>query len=479
MLRYLAALGALSLPVMALAQSPSGPPQAPAPAPVALPDTPAGRFVTVFLKAYNSADPAELEKYNALYARKTPPEQWIEMHDMTGDLTPVRVTSTDPNAIEVLLYPGKGDQFWREQISMDPTDPMKFAGGGLSPAPRPPEYAIPAMPLARLNAAADARIATDVAADRFSGVLVVERHGKVIYAGAGGMADRAGKVPITLETKFRIGSANKMFTSVSVLQLVEKGLVDLDASVGTYLPDYPNRQFADTVTVRQLLSHTGGAGDIFTPEYEAKRLETRTLADYVTLFGDRAPDTSEEGRNAYANYGFVVLGRIVEAVSGETYYDYVRAHVYAPAGMTHSGSLPEEVAVPGRSKGYMKGPGGTLIDNAGTLPWRASAAGGGYTTAGDMIRFANALRSGKLISPASLKQATSPQRPDGWYGLGFVLDGEGKARRWGHGGGAPGMNAAFRVMPEYDAVIVALANMDPMAADLEADFYANRMDPGE
>jgi CubicO group peptidase (beta-lactamase class C family) len=277
-----------------------------------------------------------------------------------------------------------------------------------------------------------------------------------------------------MDTKFRVGSANKMFTAIGVLQLVEKGQVALDAPVGAYLKDYPNSDFAGSVTVRQLLSHTGGAGDIFTPEYEARRLQVRKLADYVELFGTRAPDTGEEGRNAYANYGFVLLGRIIEAVSGEDYYRYVEKNIFRPAGMKDTASLPEDVKVRRRSRGYTFRD-GKLVDNADTLPWRGSAAGGGYTTARDLIRFGRALRSGKLLSKAMLDKATSPQRPDGWYGWGFWLGGRGPARNWGHGGGAPGMNAAFRVYPELDAIVVALSNLDPLAADNQAEFYANRM----
>lgn len=443
--------------------------------PVAIPDTPAGRFVSTFVHAYNSADPEMLERYRQLYRRQTPPQVWIEMHGTTGRLTPVRVEAAGPNEILVLFSPERGDSFWQNTVVIDPSDPMKVVTAEIAPASRPPEFAIARMPRAELDRAMSRKLAEDVAAGRFSGVVMVQRHGRIIYRNASGLADRAAGVPVTMATRFRLGSANKMFTAVGVLQLVERGLVSLDAPVRRYLPDYPNAAFADTVTIRQLLTHTGGAGEIFTPEYEASRLEVRTLADYVTLFGSRAPDTSEEGRNAYSNYGFVLLGRIIEAVSGQDYYDYVRERIFAPAGMTDTGSLPEEMPVPNRSRGYTRGADGNLTDNANTLPWRGSAAGGGYATAADLIRFADALRSGTLLSPAMVAQATSPQRPDGWYGFGFSLAGEGPARNWGHGGGAPGMNAALRVFPELDAVVVALANLDPPAAQNQADFYANRM----
>lgn len=451
-----------------------GPAQAQTVQAVPLPDTPAGRFASTFLNAYNSADPEQLQRYNALYARSTPPQAWIETHAMTGRLTPVRIQSDGPNAMTVLLAAEIGDSFWQSRVRMDPADPMKVAEAAFSPADRPPEFAVPRVPRAELHRLMERRLAQDVAADRFAGTMMVSRHGQVIYQSASGFADRASRVPVTMDTQFRIGSANKMFTAIGILQLVERGRIALDAPIGTYLTDYPNRDFARSVTIRQLLSHTGGAGDIFTPEYEAQRLQVRTLADYVRLFGNRAQDTSEQGRNGYANYGFVLLGRIIEVVSGEDYYSYVENNIFRPAGMTATASLPESDSVPNRSRGYMRRE-GRLADNADTLPYRGSAAGGGYTTAADMIRFGEALRSGRLISREMLNQATSPQRPDGWYGLGFFLGGQGPGRHWGHGGGAPGMNAAFRVFPELDAVVVALANLDPMAADNQADFYANRM----
>jgi D-alanyl-D-alanine carboxypeptidase len=441
----------------------------------ALPDTPAGRYASAFLNAYNSADLRELERYNALYGRKTPPQDWIDLHAMTGRLTPVRVEAVSPTEMILLLSAEHGDGFWQSKARIDPDDPMKVVEAQLGPADRPPEFAIARVPGAELNRMMAAKLARDVAADRFAGTIMVVRHGKSVYRSASGLADRAANVPVTMDTRFRIGSANKMFTAVGVLQLVEKGRIALDSPVGTYLRGYPNAEFAKNVTIRQLLTHTGGAGDIFTPEYEARRLEVRLPADYVALFGNRAPDTSAEGKDAYSNYGYVLLGRIIEAVSGEDYYSYVRRHIFAPSGMTDTGSLPEDVAVPERSRGYTRGKDGKLADNAGTLPWRGSPAGGGYTTAADLIRFGKALRSGKLISKAMLAQATSPQRPDGWYGFGFFIAGQGPTRNWGHGGGAPGMNAAFRVFPELDAVVVALANLDPLAADNQANYYANRM----
>ena len=119
----------------------------------------------------------------------------------------------------------------------------------------------------------------------------------------------------------------------------------------------------------------------------------------------------------YSNYGFVLLGAIIEAVTGESYYDYVRENVFEPAGMTSTDSLPESEDVPNRAVGYWR-PGDAWEPNTDTLPWRGTSAGGGYSTVGDLMRFAQALQSGTLISPEMLAEATSPHGEVD-YGFGF------------------------------------------------------------
>ena len=221
--------------------------------------------------------------------------------------------------------------------------------------------------------------------DEFSGAVLITKDDRVLFSHAYGLADRNRRIPNTIRTRFRIGSMNKMFTAVAILQLVEAGKVKLTAPLGTYLPDYPNREVATKVTIHQLLTHTGGTGDIFGPDFDAHRNELRTLADYVKLYGKRGPEFEPGSSWAYSNYGFILLGAVIEKVTGHSYYDYVQQHIYAPAGMTRSGSLPEDHAVPDRSIGYTK-PSGTTgwIANTDTLPYRGTSAGGGYSTVGDL-----------------------------------------------------------------------------------------------
>jgi CubicO group peptidase (beta-lactamase class C family) len=234
---------------------------------------------------------------------------------------------------------------------------------------------------------------------------------------------------------------------------------------------------AAKVTVRHLLTHTGGTGDIFGPEFDQHRLQLREHRDYLKLYGSRGLTHEPGARFEYSNYGFVLLGALVEHLSGESYDDYVHDHVFRRAGMRSTGSLPEAVDVPDRAVGYMRASpsGGAWVPNTDTLPWRGTAAGGGYSTVGDLLRFAQALSSGRLISKVTLAEATRPHQQQYGYGFGVQGQGQGPLRSYGHGGGAPGMNGELRVFPELGYVVVSLSNLDPPAASELVDFFALRM----
>jgi CubicO group peptidase (beta-lactamase class C family) len=296
--------------------------------------------------------------------------------------------------------------------------------------------------------------------DQFSGAILIAHDGRGTLEQAWGMADREKQIKNMVDTQFNIGSNNKMFTAVSILQLVQQGKLSLDKHIIDYWPDYPNKDLANRVTIHQLLTHTGGTGDIFTPEYEAHRIETRTLADYVKLYGNRPLAFEPGSKMDYSNYGFILLGRLIEIVSGEDYRAYVQKHVFAPAGMIHTDSRPEIKHVAGRAIGYTKGPEG-LRPNTLMQPWSGTSAGGADSTVGDMLLFSNALQSGKLLGPALLQQATSSQTPGGGYGFSFYAMKDGV---YGHGGGEAGANAEIHIVPKKGYVIVVLANRDPFVA---------------
>src|SRR5690606_34700811 len=158
------------------------------------------------------------------------------------------------------------------------------------------------------------------AADAFSGRVLVVRDGKTLYERNAGLADREAGTPVSADTLFRLASMNKMFTAVALLQFLDARKLPLDSPVREVLHRYPNRDVAGKVRIRHLLTHSGGTGDIFGPEFDQHRLELKTHADYLRLYGARGLDFEPGSQQRYSNYGFILLGAIIEKLSGTTYH---------------------------------------------------------------------------------------------------------------------------------------------------------------
>lgn len=472
MTRRLALLLSCCLPLSALAQV-SSPPHAGTVSAhqVIAPQTdPARQAMDAWLVAFNSNERKQLEAFRDRYQSTMDVDGMLEFHRMTGGFRLLRREPAAPGSAQMLVQELDSDTVARAKVTLRAGKPLAL---DIESIERPADMRIPRLEQTAAVSALAAKADVMARQDAFAGVLLVARGDKVLLQRAWGLANRAAGTPATLDTKFRLGSMNKMFTAVATLQLVQAGKLSLDGRVGQYLPNYPNPEIAK-VTIRQLLTHTGGTGDIFGPEFDKHRLSLKTHDDYVRLFGARGPDHPPGKGFRYSNYGFVLLGDIIEHVSGQTYYDYVNQHVFAPAGMRDSGSLPEDVHVPGRAQAYTRKDGHAAWSNAAdTLPYRGTAAGGGYSTAGDLLKFAQALQSGKLLPPALLAEATRKQTPV--YGYGFNVADEQGVPVYGHGGGAPGMNGELRIFPTLDEVVVALANVDPQAATRLVEYYQLRM----
>jgi D-alanyl-D-alanine carboxypeptidase len=401
-------------------------------------------------------------------ARRQPTEVRVDVSAWAGQTVRLRLAGTDNQGplrvgVDNIRFQRIGDADGRVELLATPRPSSAV------------DLVLHRITQAQALAALTANAAERARVDEFAGAVLVARHGKVLLQDAWGRADRKAGAVNTPATRFRIGSMNKMFTAVATLQLVEAHKLALDDPIGQHLPGYPNKEVAAKVTLRHLLTHTGGTGDIFGPEFEDHRLQLREHRDYLKLYGSRGLTHQPGARFEYSNYGFVLLGALIEQVSGMSYYDYVDDHVFHPAGMQSTGSLPESVEVPNRAVGYMRPSpsGGGWVPNTDTLPWRGTAAGGGYSTVGDLLRFAQALESGTLISEATLAEATRPHQQQ--YGYGFDVQGQGRLGSYGHGGGAPGMNGELRIFPELGYVVVSLSNLDPPAASELVEFFTRRM----
>jgi len=189
-------------------------------------------------------------------------------------------------------------------------------------------------------------------AGQFSGVALLAKNGAPVFQHAYGMSDRERHIANNPETAFNLGSINKVFTQIAILQLRTAGKLDLDSTLAKYWPDYPNKEVARKITIRQLMRHTSGiGGNIFDPPAGGKRNDIRTLKDFLPLFVNQ-PLAFEPGtRNAYSNAGYVVLGLLIERLSGDDYYTYVREHIFTPAGMTRTGSFAVDSLPPNTALG--------------------------------------------------------------------------------------------------------------------------------
>lgn len=269
-----------------------------------------------------------------------------------------------------------------------------------------------------------------------------------------------------------------LVAAVAVLQLVSAGKLRLEDPLLKYLPDYPSRDLASKVTISDLLTHTGGTGDFFGPGSGSHCLELRTHSDYFKLFGGRQAGFEPGSRFEYSNYGFIILGAVIEKVSGQSYYDYVRDHIYGVAGMTGTGSEPEDHRLPDPSVGYTNHEGDVWQRNTSFLPYRGTSARGGYSTVGDLLRFANALCANRLLDGYYTKLLTTGKVDmpfGGRYAYGFQDRTMNGTHCVGHDGGSPGMNGELDICQESNYIVAVLANMDPAAASHIAEFIVNRM----
>lgn len=436
---------------------------------------PAAETFSAWLAAFN-ADATTLEAFMSERMSVDDAGAWVASQRRNAPGKLVRTELVSANAITVVTEDRWGG-FWQLDLTVGLELPHPITSLTAAPA-WPPEGSSPErLSWPQLRHELEAKLANDVAGGWFSGAVVVSLAGRPLFQAAHGFADRERKLPNTLDTKFRMGSMNKMFTGVGTLQLVQRGVLALDDPVGRHLPDYPSRKFAGTVTIGHLLNHTGGAGDFFGPEFIAHRLKLLDPADYVALFGHRDPEFEPGSQHKYANYGFILMGRIIEAATGQRYDDYVAANILRPAGMTATGALPESTDVPGRAVGYMDGPDG-LVRNDPTLPLRGSPAGGGYSTVGDLSHFATALTSGELLDAehySLIDAATVEVGPGIKYGMGFQTSLRDGVRYFGHGGGAPGQNGMLMMFPDTGYVVATLSNGDPPQASSLAQFIGQRL----
>jgi D-alanyl-D-alanine carboxypeptidase len=419
-------------------------------APFKLPATDVGKLVAAYYEACNSEDSAAILQFWDRYSPSPPPmppdqrlKRMLSIRSMTGSLEPVRLIEADGPRMSVLVR-SEHQGYLRFDFRTENTPKLTLRAVAIDQAEADEGLEQPRATLKDFASALDSLLKAETDADRFSGVVLVARSGSVIFQQPYGFRDREHHAYNNSDTKFNLGSINKAFTALAIRQLASQGKLSLDDTLKTFLPDYPNPEAAQKVTIQNLLEMSSGIGDFFGERYDATPKESlMTIRSYFPLFADKKLNFEPGTNRQYSNGGYIVLGAIIEAVTGTDYYTYVREHIFAPAGMSETDSYAKDSVVVNRAVGYTRRPGGgPLHSNYAPLPGRGSSAGGGYSTALDLLRYVQALSDAKICT------SDDPAR----QGFGIA-------------GGAPGLNAAFDWDPESGTVVIVMANLDPPAAE--------------
>ncbi|MHB1857048.1 MAG: serine hydrolase [Acidobacteriaceae bacterium] len=306
-----------------------------------------------------------------------------------------------------------------------------------------------------------------VASKTFMGTVLVSKDGKLLINQGYGFADLEWNVPNVPEAKFRLGSVTKQFTAASILLLQERGKLKIEDPVSKYVPDSPATW--KNITIFNLLTHTSGIPNFTSfPDYGPTEWKDTTPTELLARFRDKPLDFEPGTKFRYSNSGYIVLGYILEKVSGQTYADFLQKNIFVPLGMVDTGVDNNAVILPKRAQGYS--PFDKGIRHAGytsmTIPFSAGAI---YSTTGDLLKWEQGLFGGKVLTPASLAKMTTPFKDN--YGFGLMIRTENGHKTINHGGGIEGFNTSLAYYPEDKLVVIVLGNLNgsapyQIAADL-------------
>jgi CubicO group peptidase (beta-lactamase class C family) len=322
--------------------------------------------------------------------------------------------------------------------------------------------ALSASPVAAQDTARMEQVAAATAeSGDFMGAALVARDGRIVFDKGYGSANLEWQIPNDGDTKFRLGSITKQFTAVSIMLLRERGKIDLEAPVKTYLPDAPAAW--DGVTVFHLLNHSSGIPNFtsFDDYGKSKTLPTN-LDELIARFSDKPLEFAPGEQHAYSNSGYILLTAIVEKASGQSYADFVEENLFTPLGMADSGYDSHDAIVPRRASGYVptqKGPmHAEYIDMS--IPQGAGAL---YSTAHDLLKWETGLFGGKVLKPESLELLVTPYKGD--YALGLQVTKTDAGTTISHGGGIEGFNTWLGYDPGSKITVAVLSNINGPGAD--------------
>ena len=444
-----------------------------------IPDTPALRRAEEILKVVNSGDMHQVQQL--VESSFTGPLQtdiplhrhlalFDETHRTSGRLVPRfarQYSPPRPDTEGVLIVWNELEQEWAAIVSTVEEDPphriigLRFSLARLPTGVPPP----PALDEAGVIRELQAYIDRLIGADLFSGTVLIARHGEPLLTVAAGIANLDFDAPINLDTKFNLGSMNKMFTACAIMDLVEQGKLSLDDPISTHLDgSWIPEVDKSKVVIRHLLTHTSGLGSYFNDAYlRSSRLQFRTVSDFKPLVAGETLAFEPGSRWAYSNTGMLLAGAIIESASGEDYFEFIRREITGPAGMTSTDCYELDHINPNLAVGYDREvtiDGVSWRNNIFDHVMRGGPAGGGYSTVQDLLRFDRALRAGAILTPASVQTlwTAHPDRNSPDYGLGFTVESGPWGKRVGHSGGFIGVSAILDMYLDTDWTVAVMSN---------------------
>jgi len=300
----------------------------------------------------------------------------------------------------------------------------------------------------------------------FMGTVLVVKDGHTFIDQGYGSADLEWSIPNSPSTKFRLGSITKQFTAVSILFLQERGKLNIDDPVSKYIPDAPAAW--SKITVYNVLTHTSGIPS-FTgfSDYRSTEWKDTNPAELVARFRDKPLDFEPGTKFNYSNSGYILLGYLIEKISGQKYGDFLQQNIFTPLGMKDTGIDSNAAILPQRAQGYRRSPHGIEHDGyiSMTIPFSAGAL---YSTTGDLLRWEEGLFGGKVLKPESLTRMTTPFKSD--YGFGVFIRHADGHRLITHGGGIEGFNTSLNYYPDDKLTVIVLGNLTGGAPDQIASY---------
>lgn len=291
--------------------------------------------------------------------------------------------------------------------------------------------------------------------------ILIAKNGQVIYKKAVGLANLELQIPLTTDNVFEIGSITKQFTSVSILMLEEQGKLQLQDEITKYIPDYPT--LGKTITIHHLLNHTSGIKSYTNMEsFKKNARKDMTPTELIDVFKNEPMGFDPGEKFLYNNSGYILLGHIIEVVSGESYADFIQKYIFDKVGMTSTYYGSMKKIIPNRASGYSDNNGFTNADYLSlTLPY---AAGSIMSTVDDLLKWQNAISANSLIKRSSLEKAINGSILNSGekipYGYGWGKGSISGSKTIEHSGGIFGYTSNGIFFPEENMYVIALSNCD-------------------